>query len=83
MRSDSGKPCSASRTAGARTFLKVILPKRSSSFAQPSTAPGTVAESTPVYGSSSSYLLRKYERVHAPGAQPEALSPYSLPSPAM
>ena len=44
------KPCSASTAAGSSVSLNVRVPARFSKASQPSTAPGTVAESMPCSG---------------------------------
>lgn len=66
--------------AGANRSAKGSLPKRSLIATQPRTAPGTVTESMPRIGGArvaSPYLFRKYSRVQARGAGPEALRPCS------
>ena len=50
IRSVIPKPCSAVAAAGSSTSLKLRFPKRFCSRHQPSTAPGTVVELTPLCG---------------------------------
>jgi len=71
----TGKPFSAMRIAGSSTSGIFFRPKRSSSFCQPSTAPGTVTESMPCSGISRSPFAFRCSIVNPAGAQPLAFSP--------